>query len=104
MNYGKAIRICRAARGLSQTDVASQLDLSPSYLSLLEAGKRHPSLKTLERVSRMLGVPTHLLLLLASEPEDLREQSKEDVGRLSLALLELLVKSSPDDQVELPFR
>ena len=103
MNYGKAIRICRAARGLSQTDLAGQLDLSPSYLSLLEAGKRQPSLRTLERVSRQLHVPTHLLLLLASDPDDLREQSRGDVERLSLALLELLVKSSPDPQAELQF-
>lgn len=104
MDYGKAIRICRAARGLSQTDLASQLDLSPSYLSLLEAGKRHPSLKTLERVSRTLHVPSHLLLLLASEPEELREQNKEDVERLSLILLELLVKTPPNDQADLPFQ
>lgn len=94
MNYGKAIRICRTAHGLTQSHLAERLSVGKSHLSLIESGKRAPSLKVLDEVSIVLGVPPHLLALLASEPGDLRSRNDErDTGELAKALLDLLVSA-----------
>lgn len=71
MDYGKALRISRAIAGLQQKDLASRAGLDSSYVSLLEQGKRKPSLKVVRALSEALKIPTHLFTLLASEEEDL---------------------------------
>jgi transcriptional regulator with XRE-family HTH domain len=72
MNIGRAIQQCRALKGLSMTDLAREADLSLSYLSLLEKGKRDaPNLTALSKISKALGIPLSLLIFMASEDENL---------------------------------
>jgi transcriptional regulator with XRE-family HTH domain len=92
MKYGRAIKIVRAAYGLSQSALAERLSIGPSQLSLIEANKRQPSVRVLHEVSAALDVPPHLLTLLASTPEDLDENSDpKHVTEVARALLRLLV-------------
>lgn len=101
MKYGRALRIVRTARGLSKAQLAARLSIGASYLSLIEAEKREPSIKVLEEISTKLRVPPHLLTLLASEPGDIDDPNNaEQIGNLARALLQLLVAS--DDQPVLP--
>ena len=94
MDYGKAIRICRTAHGLSQAQLVERLSIGKSQLSLIESGRRQPSLKVLADISIALGVPAHLLTLLASDPEDLEVPgNSKEVGELARALLRLLVSA-----------
>ncbi|MGW7402367.1 helix-turn-helix domain-containing protein [Streptomyces sp. NPDC054833] len=53
-DVGSRIRRLRRAAGLSQADLAGG-ELSPSYVSLLEAGKRTPSLDVLAQLAQRLG-------------------------------------------------
>jgi len=71
MDYGKAIRIGRAIAGLQQKELAELAGVDPSHISLIEFGKRKPSLDTVEKLAKALQIPDHLLTLLAAEPEDL---------------------------------
>lgn len=104
MDYAKAFRILRAAFGFSQSELASRLDIGASQLSLIEAGKRKPSHRTLESLSRVLNVPVPLITLLASDEANLAELDSS-APELSRLLLQLLVKSSRmERQGELPFR
>ena len=64
MDYGRALRTCRAIRGWQQEDVAEHAGLSASYVSLIEAGKREPSPTAVSKLARGLGVPEPLLTLL----------------------------------------
>jgi XRE family transcriptional regulator, fatty acid utilization regulator len=92
MNYGKAIRICRSAYGLTQGELAKRLRIGASQLSLIESGKRQPSLGVLNDISAALGVPPHLLTLLASEPGEMDKRgNEEELAELAKALLRLLV-------------
>jgi transcriptional regulator with XRE-family HTH domain len=102
MNYGKAFRICRAALGLKQSELAAQLDIGPSQLSLIESGKRQPSHKTIDDLCKTIGIPRSLLLLLASEPDDLKQEDPGVVKELAANLLKLFVEA--DEQQVLPFR
>jgi Zn-dependent peptidase ImmA (M78 family)/DNA-binding XRE family transcriptional regulator len=51
----------RVLSGLSKTDLARQLEVSPSAVSQWESGDKHPSLEKLLSVSKALGVAPSLL-------------------------------------------
>ena len=91
MNYGRAIRTCRAALGIQQKDLAKLSGTTASRLSLIEAGKRTPSVGVVESICEALGVPVHLLLLLATDARGLDQRPREEVSQLARSLLELLV-------------
>lgn len=52
---GERIRRARLERGISQRDIADPL-LTPSYVSLIESGKRVPSPHALEHIAGVLGM------------------------------------------------
>jgi transcriptional regulator with XRE-family HTH domain len=103
MDYGKAIRVARTAYGLSQSELAEHLSIGTSQLSLIESGKRQPSVKVLEEISVLLHVPPHLLTLLASERKDLeRAEDQRELSDLATALLKML--ASAGEQRLLPLK
>lgn len=60
MEVGKGLRAAREAAGLSQRDLADGI-VTPSFLSLIEAGKRQPSEHVLVALCARLGIaPTAL--------------------------------------------
>lgn len=61
---GKTIQIIRQARGVALNDLARKARVSTAYLSLIENGKRDPSLAVLRRLGKALRVPPELLVLL----------------------------------------
>lgn len=69
MRFGPAIRLARAAKGLSQRELAAKIDVGPSHVSLIEAGKRQPSISTLESVANALDIPHDLLMFVATVNE-----------------------------------
>jgi len=56
LQFGKKLREVRLKRGKSQGDVAKVLGVHRSYISGLERGKRNPSLLTVHKVAKALGV------------------------------------------------
>ena len=98
MNVGRAIRMCRARKNLTQAALASRCDLSESYLSLIEAGRRDPTLSTLEVVARGLEIPLSMLVFLAAEPDELSAMSSEVKEKMSSAILALLQATTNDHQ------
>jgi transcriptional regulator with XRE-family HTH domain len=95
MNLAKAVRTARAARGLSQKQLADLANLDPSYVSLLEAGKRNPSISIVESIAKAMGVPVAVLMLFGAEDADLRFINKEDAQKLGGALLAALAEARP---------
>ena len=101
MNYGRAIRIVRTAHGLSKAELAGQLTIGASHLSLIERGKRTPSVDVLDEISTVLRIPPHLLTLLASEPGDLDDpKNAEQVAEMARSLVRVLVAAG--EQPTLP--
>ncbi len=54
--FGTVVRRRRIARGLSQESLAYAARLHPTYISLLERGLRNPSLTSIQKVARALGI------------------------------------------------
>src|ERR1700680_980492 len=100
-NYGKAFRIIRAAFGLRQSELADRMPISASQLSLIEAGKRQPSLRVVNALAHAVGVPAALIALLASTEEDVQTKSDQDISDLARVLLRLLVSAKEESQKSL---
>jgi transcriptional regulator with XRE-family HTH domain len=62
IQFGKKLREVRLKKKLSQGDVAKILGVHRSYISGLERGARNPSLLTVQKVARALGVTADKLI------------------------------------------
>lgn len=96
MNYGKAIKIIRASRELTQTELASLINVEASYISKIESGDRTPSLTKLQLISEKLSIPFHLLSLLASSNKDINKFPKNYLNKISINLLNILLTSQKE--------
>ncbi len=65
MLLGSTIRRLRLASGLSQTELARRVDVSPSFLSRIERDTREPTLSVLRRIAETLRAPFGILLAAA---------------------------------------
>lgn len=59
---GNNIKRIRTEKGLSQVDIARDLNVNRGFVSDIENGKRNPTLSTLTRLANALGVSTNELL------------------------------------------
>lgn len=53
---GARIKELRKRKGLTQDQLAEQVDLASRYISLIEGGKSSPSLEVIARIASALGV------------------------------------------------
>jgi transcriptional regulator with XRE-family HTH domain len=93
MNYGRALKLARASRGILQKDLAQQAGVDASYVSLVEKGSRTPSASNLEKFAAALKMPVYLLMLLASDKSDLQGVSEDERDRLGGLLLHTLIEA-----------
>jgi transcriptional regulator with XRE-family HTH domain len=56
--HGPAIRGIREALGISLRTCATDVNLSPGYLSRIESGDRQPTDAVITRIAQRLGVTT----------------------------------------------
>ena len=59
---GPRIAALRRERGLSQSELARRIQVSPSALGMYEQGRREPSADTMVALADSLGVTTDFLL------------------------------------------
>lgn len=60
---GRNVRHYRKLRGLTQEQLALEVEMERSYVSDLERGTRNPSVRALGRLAEALGIePSQLLL------------------------------------------
>lgn len=59
---GKQIRTMRTKKGLTQAQLAEQVDLSGTFISAIERGARKASLETIAKIGNALDVPLDWLL------------------------------------------
>jgi len=59
---GRRLQQLREARDLSRQELAERADISREYLRRLEAGRQDPTVGTLQRLAKALGVKVTRLL------------------------------------------
>ena len=86
-DIGRRISACRSQRGLSQATVARRAGIDPSYLSRIETGRVHPTVRMATRISTALRVPIEDLV--GPSPPD-RKHQPCPVTRSGRCLMDLL--------------
>ena len=61
----RALKITRQFHGLTQAELALKLDISKSYLSEIESGKKSISYDLLEKYSKLFDIPTSSLVFFS---------------------------------------
>jgi len=85
MELGEKIKTLRKRHGLSQGDLAEQVEINSSHLSRLETGKYQPSIDVLKRLAEALEVSADYLLSEdAEEAAEVRIQNKPLAERIRL--------------------
>ena len=89
---GERIRRYRLKMGLTQEQLAEQIDLSASFLGHIERGSRVASLDTLMRLCKALEItPNDLLITRSSIPEqELPDRINISPQRLMQGMAQLL--------------
>ena len=59
---GYRIKKLRKDRTMSQIDLAVKINVDVRTIVAIEAGKRNPTLKTINKLARALEIPVHELL------------------------------------------
>lgn len=92
MDYGKAVAVCRTARGLSQKDLALLISKTPSYISRIEKNERTPSPEFIRLLCEHLDVPVPLFMLLGKKYKDMDAADKRLLDSLGVELLKIITK------------
>lgn len=59
---GKRIKKYRKIAELTQEQLADKVHVSTTHIGLVETGKRHVSLKTLQKIASVLGIKANELI------------------------------------------
>ena len=106
--FSEKLRALRRQRGMTQADVAEQLGISKSAISMYEQGNREPELELLERIADLFGVSVNVMLgrrdpSLNDDPE-LTEYLESLRDRPELRMLFSVTKNATKDDVETAVR
>ena len=100
---GKRIKSAREKKGLTQEQLAEQVNLSPMHISVIGRGNKLPRLETLINIANVLDVSADTLLqdvvnnqikLHTSEASNLIAQLSREDQRRVLAALHSFVEST----------
>lgn len=84
---GENIKKLREARNLTQEDLADKSELHPTYISLLERGKKACSIKTLSKIASALNVSTGKMLDSIDKVRKIKQKKENPVLRKIQSLL-----------------
>ena len=93
MALGNVIRLIRKARGFKQYVLAKEAGISCNFLSLVESGKRAPSIEVLNRLAKVLKVPTAAFFVWQEAGDD--ELKAGGLDKIVILLMRLEAMCSP---------
>jgi transcriptional regulator with XRE-family HTH domain len=83
-NINEALRLLRVFSDLKSKDMANALEISPSYLSEIESGKKEPSLALLEKYSQQFKTKVSALLFFAESLDKITVNIRFDSGSFDI--------------------
>jgi len=90
MKFGQVVKILRTASGLKQKTLAEMVGVRPHYLSLVESGRRDPSLTVVRSIAKALDVPvSYLFWEMDDVPKEFDSKERSLWNELRKLLLEM---------------
>ena len=95
-SFKDTVRYLRLRAGMSQTDLANNLDIAKSTVSMWENGKREPNFETMEAIADYFNVDMDFLHGREKPATDYDDGLK----LLDAELIRMLKNLSPDEAVQ----
>jgi len=100
----EALRLIRVYHDLTQTQLSQRLQLSNSYLSELESGKKQPTLEVLKKYSDFFDIPVSSLLFfsenLGSDESNMTAKFRKGAAKKIISLLQWMdAKNEPQKNI-----
>jgi transcriptional regulator with XRE-family HTH domain len=95
------VKKIRKEAGLTQKELAQILKISSGTVAMWEMGKRNPSLKTLEGLSKIFSAPTDYLLGFTDELPHLKNEAKALIDKTKNLRIEEVIYSCDDFDIVL---
>lgn len=91
---GEALRLLRIFNGYKSAELAKKLELSQSYVSELENGKKQPTMEVLDKYAKVFEMKKSTLMLFAEslEGEEIKNDKKQRIACAGMKLLKILEK------------
>ena len=88
---GEALRLLRIFNGYKSAELAKKLELSQSYVSELENGKKQPTMEVLDKYAKVFEMKKSTLMLFAEslEGEEIKNDKKQRIARAGMKLLKI---------------
>lgn len=88
MNIGKAIKIIRTEKDLSQKQIAAKINISQTSMSRIEKGLKNPRHSTILNIANSLNISVAYLMFRALDKEDFI--NKDEIRSLLKELIDKL--------------
>ncbi len=100
MTIGEVVHTLRVSAGLKQTELAERAGVSASSVSLVESGRREPTIKWLRTIAPSLGVSAAVLFAaaLAFDDEESDPRAREVAEQLVRAARTSLLEQRLQDR------
>lgn len=96
---GKVIHKLRKRKGLTQKGLCEKLDITLSYLSMIENSKANPSIKLTEKMSKVFEVPVSVMFFFTITEKDIPKE-KVEVYKVVMPRISNFFLSLFDDNVK----
>lgn len=96
MDLGKAFKIARKSKGITQKELAEKVGMSHNSISNIEKGASFPPGGTLKKMCDGIGVSTGYVLFCTLEREDIPEAKRELFDAIGPRLKEALLNYKPE--------
>ena len=95
----EALRLIRVYHDLKQKDAAKRLEISNSYLSEIEKGRKTPTLELVNRYSETFNIPVSAIMFFADhvEGEGAPDRARQFVAGKMVGLLQFLEARSSNE-------
>lgn len=92
MDIGKAIKVLRKERGLSQDELGGLVGLSGNAISQIETGATFPHKENIKRICEALNIPVAYLMFFSISDEDLPAETKSIFNALQQPIKDVLLE------------
>lgn len=87
---GEALRLLRIFSGYKSVELAKELNISQSYISEIENGKKQPTIELLDRYAKVFNMKKSTLMLFAEAIEEDKQIIKDKRQKTAMAGMKLL--------------
>ena len=100
MNIGEVVETFRRKRKIKQVELAKEVGITQSHLSMIEGNKTAASIGTLTEIAKVLGIPVQLLMVYSLSPNQMPDSKKEVYYKLMPLITEIIDEHFLHDKIE----